>query len=87
MAGREAYVWAAGAWDVMVGGLEAPGAFRWEGERLAELGEEDIEHEKGDKHADRRVENLLQILHFFVLLSLRFLNSHPAEQSVETGRN
>jgi len=40
---------------------------------MTELGHEDIEHQQRDEHADCRVQDLLQMLDFFILLLLCLL--------------
>jgi len=61
------------------GDLKAPRsrALGRQRQRVTELGEEDVEHEDGDKHADRRVQDLLQFLNLFRLLLRRLLQAHP----------
>jgi len=55
--------------------LQAPGrALGRQRQRVAELGEEDIEREHGDNDADCWVEELLQTLNLFILLLLCLLH-------------
>jgi len=63
------------------GRLEAAWALGRERQWVAELGQHDVEHQQGDEHADRRVQDLLQVRHLLLLLPGLLLHIRTGHES------